>query len=908
MVLQSKFFAPPWRGEAIVRDVLHKALSPLKGGDIALVVAPAGYGKSTLVSQWLQAQDSEFCWLSLDGLDNDPLQFWRYIFAAVERLPGLEHLRLSSDSIQLETLETNLAQLINELIAASDSQSHIMLVLDDWHVINNRVVVDQFNFFLDHLPRNLSLIITSRTVPDFKLASRRLKQQVLEVGQSELGFSLEESIQLLNDTLELALPTDEIERLWKKTEGWISGLQLAALSLRNSETFNSTESLVNFIESFSGTDRYVGDYLIGEVLAQLDEKSLHFLVKTSCLPRFSSELCDHVLGIEESQAMINRLEQNNSFIIPLDNQRQWYRFHDLFRDLLQQEMLSRFPDAVQPIHSKAAEWFQQIEDHDFAIEHALSAKDWACAISILEKIGRARRKLGESEKLLHWIELLPVETINEKPKILLTLTEVLPDHRKLTQAPEYLDKALKLIGPLNASDDDKQEAGKTDYSPEEIADLSIDAYLQRGYLHRLAGEIESATNCNREAIAIAKRYQRPNLSKALRGLGEDLYMTGKMSEAEKVLEEAIAEGMKEKELYSVVIAVNYLVGVLVAEGELERSIALTQNMQNWFRDNGFENSSVGIWQDSPLIDVYREMNEFEKANASLQPLLQGLTTQHPTLEKIYVQLSLARLRASEGNFESANRALLDADTMQRALGSNWLFGWASIDALRAKFAIQAGDSRYPVSWVSGLEKAFIQRDDFNSEEERLIAANALFIAGNYQQAQSIAETVIEQADAHNRRKSLMLAHLVNAKIQHHKKQRAGCLQCLAAALEIAEQCGHVRALLDEGKIIIELLDLAKSQNIHKKTVDRLFAAAEQDPLLGPLVSKRFALKEPLSKRELTILELVAEGMTDKSIADTLSIALSTVKTHTGNIYGKMGVKNRMQAISKARQLGLVGEA
>ncbi|MEM9163752.1 MAG: hypothetical protein AAGC54_11880 [Cyanobacteria bacterium P01_F01_bin.4] len=406
-LLETKLYLPKWSADRVSRSRLIDRIHPQR--KLTLVCAPAGFGKTTLLAEWVAAVPTRpVAWVSLDQSDNDPAVFWTYLITALHKIqPSLGEQSLSLlQSPQPPPIESVLMTLLNELVEAD-----IALVLDDYHAIATQAIHDGISFLLSHLPPQMHLMIASRADPPLSLARLRSHGDLTELRVSDLRFTPDEAAAFLNQAMGLEISAADVAALEQRIEGWITGLQLAALSLQG------REDISDFVAAFSGDDRYIVDYLLEEVLQRQPEHVRHFLLQTAILERLSGSLCNAVTDQTDGQGMLETLERGNLFIIPLDNKRQWYRYHHLFADVLQAHALMAWPERIPSLHGRASEWYGQNDLCSDAIRHALAAQDFERAAGFIEQVWPAMRNRQQETTVLGWIKALPNPLVRTRPAL-----------------------------------------------------------------------------------------------------------------------------------------------------------------------------------------------------------------------------------------------------------------------------------------------------------------------------------------------------------------------------------------------------------------------------------------------------------------------------------------------------------
>jgi LuxR family maltose regulon positive regulatory protein len=551
MLLLTKFLAPAFNPKSVQRERLLKRLSPRHARKLVLVSAPAGYGKTTLVSQLLNSYSKQSCWLSLDQYDNEPQRFWEYFIGSISTiLPefGSEAKRfLNPESLHFDGAIT---ALINELNSRDDIKNSLSIVLDDFHVVADTFLLQQFSYLIDFLPANVNIIITTRFEPQLPIARWSVKNWVDNIYAADLVFSVNESTDFLNTYMGLALNDQQISIIVRKTEGWVAAIQLAALSatsVQNQQESNNPEFNLGASElsgvDLLGDDRHISDYIITEVLQHQPEKIQKFLTDTSCLLRLSPELCDYVREASDSRELLEKLHQSNLFLIPLDKDHCWYRYHDMFRDALLSKLRSEQNNHFINLQTRAVDWLiKQHQPHE-AIHQVIQLEDWPLLLNLLEKNGNNLIHEGHHLLVLKWLKFIPDELFSKSPNIIMVKIWALFFSNKIDIIPPLLDELEKLI--------DQQRLSDVEASPTEIIDLHSEISLIRAYLARSQSDLKSAGKLTIEVLKELDTTQMPLKSVTYYGIGLDSFAVGSLDSAEKALIEAINHGKREKKYTTV---------------------------------------------------------------------------------------------------------------------------------------------------------------------------------------------------------------------------------------------------------------------------------------------------------------------------------------------------------------------
>lgn len=914
LLLATKLYAPRLRANRVERPRLLVRLSQgLDQRKLTLISAPTGFGKTTLLSEWLFGRDEgerrkdeiflhpsaftlppfKVAWLSLDKDDNDLTRFLTYLVAALQTVqpvlgdPPLAFLPATHPF----SLEAVLTTLLNELAALPEE---IVLVLDDYHVIETDTIHRALTFLLDHLPPHLHLVILSRTIPPLPLGHLRARGQLLELQAADLRFTSVEAAEFLNQVMGLHLSTADIETLEARTEGWIAGLQLAALSMQGRDS----GAIPSFLASFSGSHPYILDYLVEEVLQRQPEPIQTFLLQTSILDRLCGPLCDAVLsrgtggrgGVGEStpappllrspaaaQDILEYLEQSNLFIIPLDNERKWYRYHHLFVELLRNLLQKKVGTAgMAGLHRRAAEWYEQQGLVAAAMSHALAAADVERAARLVEQNAQMLLSRSEMTTLLSWLNALPAELVRSQPQL------------SLFQA-----WALALTGQLDAAETSLPESER---QPGEVAAIRATvAYLRR--------DMSQAVALYRQALDTL-----PEESSFLRGavalsLGIAYSWMGQVAQAAQVLTQASTISQATGNVHVALTALWNLAQLQIEQGHLRRAAGLCREaLELAQRDQSLPPAAGGAYVS--LGQLLYEQNDLAGAAAQFEAGIK-LGEQGADLAILALgYLALARLKRAHGDPKRALELANGAEQLARRYNSPYWTAQAA--AYQARLRLAEGQVEAAVRWAQEYKLQAGHEVNYLYEVEYLTLARLLVIQGQADQATALLERLRQAAMAGERMGRLLEVLVLEALAYQARNDLSQALACLEQALTLAEPEGYVRLFLDEGQPLITLLAEVRDRLSVpcQAYADALFAAYRQEQeglhpsVLQPLI-------EPLSERELEILHLIAAGLSNGEIAEKLVVTVGTVKWHLNNIYGKLDARSRTQAVARARELRLL---
>jgi LuxR family maltose regulon positive regulatory protein len=897
MLLATKLYIPKWRPGLVSRPRLVERLWQGAERKLTLVTAPAGFGKSTLLAEWLAtspAGERATAWVSLDAGDNDPAIFWTYVAAALQTIQagiGGNALALLS-SPQPPPIESILTSLINELATV---ERDVTLILDDLHVIDAQSIHGGLDFLLDYLPPNVHLVIASRADPPLPLARMRARGELTELRAAELRFTPDEAAAFLNDVMGLAIPADDVAALETRTEGWIAGLQLAALSMQG------RADVSGFIAAFAGDDRYIVDYLAEEVLQRQPAGVREFLLATSILDRLSGGLCDAVTGRQDGRAMLEQLERGNLFVVPLDDRRHWYRYHHLFADVLRAHLGEELPGELPALHERACRWYEQNGFTADAIRHALAARDFERAANMVELAAPALRRSRQETTLLGWLRMLPEAVVRVRPVlsmvyagILLTTGEVEGVEARLQDAERWLD--ARSVGLVIADEEESRRL------PASIA-------VHRAGFSLVRGEVASAMHQARRVLEIAAEDDHLYRGAAAAILGLGSWTSGDLEGAYQSYAAGMESLRQAGNITDTIGGAIALADIRITQGRLREAVRIYQGTVQRAADHGAPAMRGTADMHVGMSTIAREWNDLEAAMQHLTRSTElGEAAAFPQNPYRWC-VAMARIREAGGDLDGA-LALLDE--AERRYVSDFYPYVRPIAALRARVWIAQGRVDDALGWARELGVSTSDELSYLREFEHLTLARALIAryvedrAGDsIREVLSLLDRLVAAAEDGKRAGSLIEALLVLALAQAAKGDLPAALMPLERALTLAEPEGYVRVFVGEGETMRNLLRQAATQGIAPDYARRLLAAFG-DPVRGASTSGHTpGLAEPLTAREIEVLRLIAAGLRNEEIAGRLFISLATVKRHIANAYGKLAVSNRVEAVSRARELGLL---
>jgi LuxR family maltose regulon positive regulatory protein len=859
---------------------------------LTLLSAPAGFGKTTLIVDWIHKNKVPAAWFSVDKADNDPLNFLTYVIMGLQTLePEIGKAALTMlQAPQPPAIESILINLINDVV---HNPRDFALVLDDYHLVDAGPIHDFIAFLLDNLPNQMHLIIATRADPPLSLMPRlRSQDQLTELRAAVLSFSAAETASLFKQSLNIDLSTQDIQLLETRTEGWAAGLQLAALSLQGRKDPSG------FIRGFKGDNRYVADYLAEEVLNRQPGHLRNFLLQTSILGRLSGPLCDAVTGQENSRQVLNTLEKANLFVIPLDDDRSWYRYHHLFADLLEQRLRIQQGDRMSELHHRAAQWFADNDFKNEAVDHAIVAQDYDLAARLVEEIAEFDWDRGRESRLLQWVKKLPDEQIETMPKLSIFYARELFKDGHPDEAENRLQAAEQILESTSISDTNAEE-------------LQGRIAVIRAYISARKGDTDRIIQFSNQALKLLPERDLVwrSVAATTLGFGYGWAGLGDCVKAQRAFFEAMEISQAAGNIYYQIFAGSCLGSVLLIRGKFKEAENIIQQSLNLAIKNGIEQTGIAgsLYANRGMI-----LCEWNNLNEGIRLLKKAIELSEIGRDPVIMAsccISLLRGLLYRADFAAAFKIV---ETLNESARDFSLPPWITntISAFNVYIMLASGNLNAAIQWVQERGLSVDDEIDNLREVEYLALTHILITQKRLDEADRLSQRLIENARAGDRVYLMIEVHLWRALIFKAKADIAAALGELKLALALAEPGGPLMMFVSKGMPVAELLEeiLAARKRDHD-AAKAGFSLAYVKKILAAFKaatpSKIEGLLDPISDRELEVLQLIAGGLSNKEIAEKLFIALNTVKTHTKNINSKLGVNSRTRAVARAKELGLL---
>ena len=906
--LATKFFVPVAPHALISRPRLFSLLDEGGRRPLTLVSAPAGFGKTTLLSAWvrtLSASNFGVAWVSLDEADNDPARFWSYVLTALERVrPGnygdlAAYVRAEAQP----SLPTVTTACLNRLMQEPEP---LILVLDDYHLLTDEALHASLAAFIEHLPPQVRVILSTRADPPLPLTRLRGRGQLLEVRADQLRATPQEARAFLGEVMHIKLPEQELAAIEERTEGWLVGLQLVGLSLQGRRSSAPSRDL---LAEVSGQQGYILDYLTEEVLSRQEPSVQRFLLHTSVLERLTAPLCDALLGRGDSQQVLEALQRANLFVVPLDGQRRWYRYHALFAEALRARLEQAEGTSIRELHRRASQWFAGQGDLDGAVQHALSAAEWQRAADLIEQHRPLYEWTSETFHLMRgWLQRLPDEVVRERPRLCLFAAHALSNWA----LPQVIDGWLiQAEAAMTAFRERSARQTNAPAAPAEQDDL-LGMILSRRALNAPAlGDAEAALAlCERALLLLpeqnldARQAVAEARLHALTALGEVVthdyvrlsayeHSRGRLWRAIYYLEEAAIRAVKQEgRLHE-------------AWGLLEQALELGHAASTRLY---LEESDASVCQAL----VLQEWNRLEEAQDRAQQAVQIAEHIGEPTQQFYAYGSLLRVALSRGELEQARAALEQADRAGSDVGSPYLQAFF-ITVERVRLLLVSGEQEQAASLAERLQQSEPLLVPLAREREAVAVARVWLAQRRSEEVLSLLTPLMETATRQGRWGNVIELRLLVALASQMQGNEQPALTQLSEAVRLAQPEGYIRSFADEGAAMWKLLSTLRARSRRQNApegdettryLDRVLAAFSPQIGAGHRPAQH-VLPEPLSGREHEVLDLMTVGASNQEIAESLVITLDIVKRQVSNVLSKLGASNRTQAVSRARELGLL---
>lgn len=881
---------------------------------LTLISAPAGFGKTTLLSEWISTCQRSAAWLSLDEHDSDLTRFLVYLVAALRSvLPNIGEQEMAAlQNSQPPPTESILTSLLNDISALPND---FIFVLDDYHVIDSQAVDHALTFILDHLPPQMHLVITTREDPGLPIARLRARGQLTELRAADLRFTPAEAAEFLNRMMGLNLTDEDIRALETRTEGWIAGLQLAALSMKGHEDIHG------FIQAFAGDHRYIVDYLIEEVLQRQSDCVRSFLLQTSILERLNGALCDAVTSQAECNVLLETLERGNYFVIPLDDQRHWYRYHHLFGDVLRMRLIAEQPDQIPVLHRRASVWFEQNGLGADAIRHALIAKDFTRAADLIELAYPPMSRGRQEVTMLGWLRALPDTVVRGRPVLCNLYAGVLMQTGEMEGVEAWLLAAERwLSSPPERNDrPDVPPPAMIVLDQEEFRRLPGAVAMHRAGQALMLGNVDETIRHARRVLDLAPEddFLRRGGAATLTGLA--YWTRGDLEEARQLYTDGMPLLQRAGNITDVIGCALALADIHIAQGRLRDAMRIYEQALQLAADQGMPTMRGTADMLVGMSELYRDQNDLQAATQALmRSKAQGEHTGLPQ-NRYRWYASMAGIRQAEGDLNGALELLNEAE---RRYAGDFSPNVRPIAAMKAR--IWAAQGRLTEAFDWARQHGFSAEDSLSylHEFEHITLARILLarykidpVERSILEATGLLDRLLQAAQEGKRKGSEIEILLLQALALQTQAGISAALVPLERALTLAEPEGYVRIFVDEGAPMAALLREAAARGIMPGYTGTLLAAFESErqpaapinqAVVGPQSqSAGDVLVEALSERELDVLRLFNTELSGPEIARELMIALSTVRTHTKSIFSKLNVNNRRTAVKRAAELGLL---
>ena len=892
--LRTKICVPPSADNWIARRRLDPKLEQGFKRKLTLVSAPAGFGKTTLLSDWINRCQVPVVWVSADKRDNDVLNMLSsVIFGLRQMADGIDGIGNAALSMlqapQPPHMDIVLTSLLNDIARIPQDFS---LVVDDYHLVEAKPIHDLMGFLIDHLAENMHMVISTRIDPPLPLARVRSQNNLTELRAKELSFDLPETTDFLNQRLDKNLSSDDIKLIQARTEGWIAGLQLASLSLQERE--NPSE----FIQGFKGDNRYIADYLTEEILNRQPENLRQFLLSTSILGRFCASLCDAVTNQTNSHQLLEKLEKNNLFVIPLDDERRWYRYHHLFTDLLRKRLVSQKKDRVPDLHQRASQWFADKGLRYDAMDHAFGARDYNAAGRLIEDIAEGEWDRSQESIIMQWIAKLPASLVQANPNLCIFYARELFKAGHVKDAESKLQTAEQLLASASISAAQENE-------------LRGRIAVVRAYISARTGDTRNIIRNAKQALELLPPTSLMWRSVAATnlGFGYGWAGSGDCVKAQQAFAEAKRISSSAGNTYYQVFAGSCLGSIMMIRCKFRNANNVCEQSLDLAIKNGLEQAGIVGSLYANLGTINCERNEL---NLGLELLNKSVAISRLGRDPVILAscgISLLRGQSYRLDFAGALKTIEMLKECERDFAlPPWITN--TITAIQVHLWLAGGNLNAALEWAKERNLSHDDKVDNLHEIEHLTLAHVLMAQNKRDEADGLLKRTIANAKSGDRVYMMIEMLIYRALIQHAKQNHAAALNTLNTALLLAEPSGLIMIFASKGKPVGDLLEavLASEKQAHDVSkagfslsyVKKILRAFKTN-----LPIQKDELPDPISERELEVLRLMATGLSNREIGDKLFISLNTVKTHTKHINQKLEVGSRIKAVIRAKALNLL---
>lgn len=890
-LLITKLYIPPPCQILVPRPRLTNALSKTLASSLTLVSAPAGYGKTTLVSSWLLENHVPSTWLSLDDGDNDPLRFLQYLIIALQKI--ISEIQLDLLNVLQGTQPNPFEALINIVInQIAGRAAPFIFVLDDFHTIHAQPVLEIIAYLIEHIPSQLHLIIITRTDPPLLLSRLRVRGQLVDIRENQLRFTREEVVSFLNEGMGLKLSDDAITALETRTEGWIAGLQLASIAMQSYISMQGSKDVHAFISAFTGSHHYVMDYLIEEVLKRQPKEVSAFLLKTSFLDRMCGSLCESIVETDkgepvDGQAMLEALEGMNLFVIPLDEERRWYRYHHLFADVLRKRLERQLPHLVPKLHQRASQWYEQNGFLSEAIQQAIVAGDQDRAAHLLEDNGCFLLMSGEVATLLGWADVIEFQS-EVRPWLAIQKAWALALTGDLERVEPTLQAPEKLLAPLEHTVEVRTMLGTIAAARAQCASQRVNSQLAAEYARQALELLPDCSSISQSIRSVATSI-----------LGDASWINGDLEEAKRAYTEAIRIGREANNLNMVIIANSSIADILVTQGQLHQAAdKYTKSLQMAVRPDG-QRSPLAISIFASMGKLSYEWNRLDDAEQNIRQCMELSRTWGDTGQQAYAYIIQARLEQARGHPKEAGEAIREAERLISEYPDSPYLS-IQMKSFLARVWLAQGNLEKPSQYIQQRGLKINDEIPYKRKFEYDLLLQVLIARGEHEAAINLSNRLLQQAETTGQIRSLIQILILQALALQGKKETEQALLALEKALTLAQPEGYVRSFLDEGEAMTRLLCLVQSRQAGSGYAAVLLSKIGKiSSMTQPSMQ---LLIDPLTTREVEVLKYISTGCSNQDIADQLFISIPTVKRHISNIYTKLGVKSRTQAVSIGKEL------